>query len=260
VNAGPRYRWLNIDVAKASILAVAATVITTSCGVIATINADSDSPAARCTTTAAEQHGWGDPVRQDDFGDASSLANWHLYSGPGHAGNGRRTPTAITIEDDAVVIKGNAQGYSGGMGWDAGQMFGRWEVCSKSPPAAPGYHSLLLLWPDAEDWPVGGEIDFMEIVDPTRQSVEGWLHYGPDDQRIGGTVSVDATQWHAWAVEWTPERVTLYLDGKPRWTTTDKATFPPRPMHLCLQVDNFGGDIAAGGQQMIDWTRQYRLT
>jgi hypothetical protein len=259
MNVGPRCRWLNVDVAKASIMALAATIVITSCGVIPTMNADTDSPAARCTATAAERHGWGDPIRQDEFADASSLANWHLYSGPGHAGNGRRTPTAITLEDDAVVIKGNAQGYSGGMGWDAGQLFGRWEACSKSPPSAPGYHSLLLLWPDAEDWPVGGEIDFMEAVDPTRQSVEGWLHYGPDDRRTGGTVAVDETQWHAWAVEWTAERITMYLDGEARWTTTDKATFPPRPLHLCLQVDNFGGDIAAGGQQMIDWTRQYRL-
>jgi licheninase len=196
-------------------------------------------------------------MQQDNFDDRSSLANWHLYSGPGHAGNGRRMPLAISLSEGAVVITGDADGISGGMGSDFGQMFGRWEVCAKSPASAPGYHSVLLLWPDAEDWPVGGEIDFMEAVDPTRQSVEAWLHHGADDLRYGDSVVVDATQWHAWAVEWSPSSVTAYLDGRPWWTTTNTTTFPPRPMHLCLQVDNFGGDIAAGGQQFVDWTRQY---
>jgi licheninase len=118
---------------------------------------------------------------------------------------------------------------------------------------------VLLLWPDAEDWPVGGEIDFMEAIDPTRQSVEGWLHYGPDDRRDGGHVTLDATAWHAWALEWTPRRITAFVDGRPWWTTDNTTTFPPRSLHLCMQVDNFGGDIAAGGQQQVDWVRQYSL-
>jgi licheninase len=119
---------------------------------------------------------------------------------------------------------------------------------------------VLLLWPDAEDWPLGGEVDFMEAVDPSRRSVEGWVHYGRDDRRDGGTVAVDATQWHAWAVEWTPSKIALFVDGVEWWATTNTATFPPRALHLCLQVDDFGGDVSAGGQQQVDWVRQYALT
>jgi hypothetical protein len=26
-----------------------------------------------------------------------------------------------------------------------------------------------------------------------------------------------------------------------------------------MQLDNFGGDISQGGQQMVDWARQYPL-
>lgn len=240
------------------LLAVVTTLVVTSCAPGPAVNAAPPSNSGPCPNTAAAQHDWGTPNRQDDFDDPS-LAGWHVYDGPGHAGNGRRTPHAISVADGVLTITGDGGGRSGGMGWDSGQKFGRWEVCVKSPPSAPGYHSVALLWPDAEDWPVGGEIDFMEAIDPSRQVVEGWLHYGPDDRRDGSSVAIDASQWHAWAVEWTPRDVTMYLDGVRWWTTANTATFPPRSLHLCLQVDDFGGDIAAGGRQLVDWVRQYPL-
>jgi len=33
----------------------------------------------------------------------------------------------------------------------------------------------------------------MEAIAPSRQAVEGWLHYGPDDRREGRSVAVDAS-------------------------------------------------------------------
>jgi licheninase len=202
-------------------------------------------------------HDWGLPDRAVDFDDPSSLRGWNVYNGPGHAGNGRRIPAAVSVSDGYMTITGDAAGNSGGLAWNPGQLYGRWEVCVKSPPGAPTYHPVLLLWPDAEDWPVGGEIDFMEITQPTRQNVEVWLHYGPNDQREGSSIAHDATQWHSWAVEWTPERIVAYVDGAPWWSTTDTAHFPPQSMHLCVQLDNFGGNSREGGQMIVDWVRQY---
>jgi hypothetical protein len=152
--------------------------------------------------------------KADSFYDAASLDRWWLYDGPGHAGNGRRTPQAITVRDGLLTITGDEAGSSGGMALKGpGQVYGRWEVCVTSPPAAPTYHSVVLLWPDAENWPVGGEIDFMEISGSRRQTVDGFLHFGLDDQRAGGNAQIDATQWHSWAVEWTPDRIATYVDG-----------------------------------------------
>jgi hypothetical protein len=214
----------------------------------------------KCSQTAAESQGWGKPNRADNFSDASALDNWWVYDSPGNGGNGRRTPQSVVVENGALTITGDATGDSGGIAWrNGGQMYGRWEVCAKSPPAADTYHSVALLWPDADDWPVGGEIDFMEIVDPTRQRVDFNLHAGADDQREGHSIKSDATQWHSWAVEWTPDRITVYVDGQSWAESTDSARFPPRSMHLCLQLDNFGGDTAAGGQLSVDWARQYSL-
>jgi hypothetical protein len=77
-------------------------------------------------------------------------------------------------------------------------MYGRWEGRVRAPPSDETYNALLLLWPDAEDWPVGGEVDFMEMLDPTRQKTKFFLHYSEDDLKIEGEVLTDATQWRNW--------------------------------------------------------------
>ena len=151
-----------------------------------------------CPATAAAAYQWGAPNKADDFDGPSSLAGWNLYDGPGHDGNGRRTPSAVSVADGVLTITGDSQGNSEGMSWSPGQTYGRWEVCVKSPAASPNYHSVLLLWPAR---PGGGEVDFMEIADPTRQSVDAFVHYG-SDQQVAGHIRIDATQWHSWAVEW----------------------------------------------------------
>lgn len=210
---------------------------------------------SKCPTTAAQTFGWGQPNRRDEF-DSSSTSDWNIYDGAGHAGNGRRSPTAISLVDGLLTITGTSDGTSGGMAWNPGQKYGRWEGCVQSPPGADSLHSLLLLWPDAENWPVGGEVDFMEISDPHRQRVEGFLHYGADNSQESASVNIDASQWHAWAVEWTADHIAYYVDGKQWWETTDKSHLPPGPMHLTIQLDYFGGG-ASETQQHVDWVRQY---
>jgi hypothetical protein len=104
---------------------------------------------------------------------------------------------------------------------------------------------------------VVGALAPMEIPDPTRQTVEAHLHYAADNQHEDGDVLVDATHWHAWAVEWLPDKIITYVDGVPWWSTTDGTHIPTRSMHLCMQLDDVGGDVSQGGQQVVDWVRQY---
>lgn len=100
----------------------------------------------------------------------------------------------------------------------------------------------------------------MEISDPTRQKVEGFLHYGADNSQTQGSVQIDATGWHAYAVEWAPDTITYFVDGTPWFTDDDKSHNPPGPMHLTIQLDYFGGDASGGAQMHVDWVRQYELT
>jgi licheninase len=113
---------------------------------------------------------------------------------------------------------------------------------------------VQLLWPDR---PGGGEVDFMEIADPTRQSVDAFVHYG--DRQEAGHIRIDATQWHSWAVEWSPQRIAVFVDGAQWWETTNAAHIPTGLMRMCMQLDDFGGDVSQGGQQIVDWARQYPL-
>lgn len=138
-------------------------------------------------------------------------------------------------------------------------MYGRWEVCARSTIAAPTWHSVALLWPDAEDWPVGGEVDFMEISDPFRVSVEYNLHYGAENNVENHRTLTNATAWHNWAVEWTPQHIAVFLDGRQWAISTDVSRLPPRPMHLALQLDNFGGMTVPTGQLLVDRVAEYSL-
>ena len=215
----------------------------------------SDSGNGHCPETAAATLGWGPPNRESQFDGSSPDASWSLYDGPGHAGNGRRTPDAVSIADGILTITGTADGDAEGMAWNPGQKYGRWELCARSPRTeAASMHSLALLWPDDES-NSPDEVDFMEIGDPTRQKVDTFLHYqgGAQDQ---GEVEIDATQWHAFAVEWTPHGITNYVDGRPWWHTSDTTHLPRGSMHMTIQLDYFGGP-AAEAEEHVDWARQY---
>ena len=101
----------------------------------------------------------------------------------------------------------------------------------------------MLLWPDAENFPVGGEIDFMEMMDHTRQNTDFFLHYGQNNRPAPRQVRIDATQWHNWAVEWTPDHIAAYVDGK-QWCRTERTEISPAgpdaPVHPARLVPEGG--------------------
>ena len=232
--------------------------------------------------TAALKYGWGNPTVVDEFTVKPAYPNWHVYNGLGHAGNGTRTPNQVFVDPangGVMSIIGTPQGASAGMAWRQnpaaagvtgnGARYGRWEVAMKTPAGSEHYHPVMLLWNDAQQWPAS-EVDFVEIFKSgSRQSVEFFLHYavnGVLDPPNGtgydfGSVNKDATQWHAWAVELTPTKITAYVDGEPWFESTNTHKFPPSAMHLTLQLDNFSnqGSIAQGGRMDVAWVRYYPL-
>ncbi|MBN9800911.1 MAG: glycoside hydrolase family 16 protein [Actinomycetota bacterium] len=221
--------------------------------------ATTDGATAAEGTTAAAKLGWGRPVRADEFDNGTD--GWSIYDGAGHAGNGRRTPDAAAVADGVLTITGDSQGNTAGMAWKEGsQQYGRWEGRVRAPVGDPSYNALLLLWPTAENWPEGGELDFMEMMDPERQKTNAFFHYGADNSQVEGSVEIDATQWHNWALEWTPDRITAYVDGEKWFETTEQKVQPPGPMHLCIQLDWFPkGGSGKETQMQVDWVRQYTL-
>ncbi|MDN5750652.1 MAG: family 16 glycosylhydrolase, partial [Pseudonocardia sp.] len=226
-----------------------------------------DAPAAPALdacgapdATAASAFGWGTPARDDEFDDALDTAAWQVYEGTGFDGQGTRTADALSVEDGILSITGDAESATGGMSWQPGQMYGRWEARVRASAADESYNALLLLWPDDESG-AGSEIDFMEMLDPTRQTTSAFVHHGADDAQVTGEVAVDGTRWHNWAVEWTPSAVTTYVDGVEWWRVDDPALLPEGPMHLCVQLDWFpiGDEEVQPSSMQVDWVRQYAL-
>ena len=224
----------------------------------------SDGPAGM-DSSAAVMLGWGEPVHVEDF-DGPLGPQWQQYDGEGHAGQGVRSPGAITVSDGVLTITGDPEGTTGGMAWDNDQKYGRWEGRVRAPASDPTYNALLLLWPEDDDWPASGEVDFMEMTDPDRQRTKMFVHFtedGSDEGRkVEGEVFADATEWHNWAVEWTPDHISAYLDGVEWYRETDPVVQPPGPMHLTIQLDWLpgqgvdGSDVAESTME-VDWVRQY---
>jgi beta-glucanase (GH16 family) len=224
-------------------------------------------PNDRSDAEAAVRNNW--PLAAHDEFDGTSLDEslWETYTGETTGGVGRHDPKNISVADGVMTITSHGRS-SAGMAWSDGQEYGRWEVRARVDQGT-GYGAVILLWPDAEDFPKGGEIDFAEIPNGQRDEAHFVLHYGKDNSQVGTTTPGDFTQWHDYAVEWTPDHVAGFIDGQEIFRSTERATIPPRSMHLAIQQDigPYGKnwipprDATTPDQVrlQVDWVRIYGL-
>ena len=105
-------------------------------------------------------------------------------------------------------------------------------------------------------WPQTGEIDIMEYVGEnawTNAAVHGPGYSGntPFVKRDSSFVNNPVSNWHIYAVDWTPDSLVFKIDGRPYYTVTKKMVEPYGPWafnipkHLIL---NFavGGSYPGG--------------
>jgi beta-glucanase (GH16 family) len=192
-------------------------------------------PAQRSDSEAAIRNGWT-MVAHDEFdGDALDKDHWSPYKGRTTDDVGQHDPNNLSVSDGTLKLTSRGD-TSAGMSWDDGQKYGRWEARVRSQKGN-GYGPVMLLWPDAEDWPEGGEIDIMEIPKGDRAKAAFTVHWGENNKQDGTSVQGDFTEWHNFAVEWTPDHVIGYLDGQEIYRTEDPDANPPRSMHFAMQQD-----------------------
>ena len=105
---------------------------------------------------------------------------------------------------------------------------------------------------DCDAWPNSGEIDIMEHVGYEMGHVHGTVHneayyWAKWEQRKGRIIVDDVDQaFHVYAMEWTPERIDVFLDDTLYFTYVNEnegwRSWPyDHPFHLVL-------NIAVGGQ------------
>lgn len=216
---------------------------------------------------AAAQRNWP-MIANDEFdGTALDRTKWSPYTGETTGGVGRHREENLAVRDGLLTVTSQGK-TSGGMAWTKGQQYGRWEARAKTNKGS-GYGDVMLLWPDAEDWPEGGEVNFMEVPKGDRNESHFIVHYGEDNSQVGHTTQGDFTQWHNYAVEWAPDHVAGFIDGQEVFRTTDPNAIPPRPMHMALQQDigPYGNDwipalderSPAKVEFQVDWVRIYGM-
>lgn len=199
-------------------------------------------PAVRAAATAGSSVAWK-PAGGDEFnGSGLNTGQWATYDSVGGLGHGLRKPEAVTQNDGLLTITARpreGEGVSGGVAHLGGQLYGRWEFRARTDKGR-GFGSAILLWPDSEQWPADGELDMMEVPSENRDLAHAIIHYsktGSDDNTYGDSHPGDYSQWHTFALEWLPDRITWYVDGVKRFETTDKVMIPTKPMHMTIQLD-----------------------
>ena len=212
---------------------------------------------------AATARGWGAVVAGDEFSKAGApdSTKWSVFKGSGHAGKGVRSPQAWSVANGVATVSGNSAGTTGGMSAKfAQQKYGKWETRMRTSARDPEYHPVLILWPNNNTSSNCAEIDYAEGSSNTAQ-IKFFLHYacGGSNFQTTSAKTIDTTQWHNYAVEWTPSGITGYIDGVKTFSDTNPAHLPSVGMHQTLQLDWFpDGSATKPSQMQVDWVRVYK--
>ena len=159
------------------------------------------------------------------------------------------------------------------------QTYGRFEFRARMPSATTqGIHSALWLYPQKHtygQWPHSGEIDVAEWFSGHASHVYPSVHYKGENvlESTGYDCAVPgaSTQFHRYAVEWTPTVMRFFYDGQlcfqhswtPDWPLSGSQPFD-QPFYVVLS-QAFGGawnavtaDTPRSGTMVVDWVRVWR--
>jgi hypothetical protein len=137
---------------------------------------------------------------------------------------------------------------------DQYQQYGRYSARMRvDTPELNEYYIAWLLWPQSENWPLDGELDFPE--GPLSDTVGGFQHFagaGSCDGCKQPSIDIGAryTDWHTYTIEWSPDRVRFLLDDTVVLDST--AWVPQTPMRWQLQTETRGTGTSSG-RLLVDW-------
>ena len=189
---------------------------------------------------------WGEPVFEDNFDDPE-LPQWRIrdydYLGYDYA---YMKEDNVSVRDGELVITTKREpepkrfkndkrerdryystGYVDTIG-KFSQQYGRFEMRAKLP-VIPGKSRGIwpAFWMRPDDKSNPGEIDIMEAYgtphpthnDNPMERSEGTVHFSQDGKnKVRGYTpdqfNLNDGQFHTWAVEWTPDAITFFVDGQ----------------------------------------------
>ena len=159
-------------------------------------------------------------------------------------------------------------------GWQYGYMEGR----IKLPKGKGTWPAFWMMPVNGRRWPADGEIDIMEEVGYNPDYVSSSLHATGHVHTQGTQVTHEMLQkgaeggFHLYAIKWTPENITTYVDGKEQLTYdnpgTGRVDWPyDDPFYLILNLawgGDWGGkngtdDAALPLTMEVDYVRVFQL-
>ncbi len=218
---------------------------------------------------------WSDEFDQDGPVDET---RWSHQVGGGGWGNAElqfytdRRLENTRVEGGHLIIEAIHEPFSGheytsarlrslGKGdW----LYGRVEVRAMLPKGLGTWPAIWMLASDSDHgnrgWPDTGEIDIMEAVGHDAGKTHSAVHTNALNHLMGNNpsataaVPTSADEFHVYALEWTPMRITTFVDGEPNLVfnrdNADWQRWPfDKPFHILLNLA-VGGTW--GGAQGVD--------
>ena len=226
---------------------------------------------------------WSEEFNTDGAPDP---AKWGYDLGTGGNGWGNAELEYYTNRPENAVVQGGVlkinalkENFSGSAYTSARLLskdkfaftYGKVEIRAKLPAGVGTWPALWMLGSDISTagWPACGEIDIMEHLGRTLNTIYGTLHY---PGRSGGnadghtTVIADATTaFHIYALEWTASYIKIYVDGMLFHTTINSGSIPfNHDFFFILNVamgGGFGGNVDAAftnATMEVDYIRVYK--
>lgn len=255
-------------------------------------------PSEKPKNTAPQYEFAPTPSWQDEFNTPGKpdAAKWSYDLGDHGWGNNELENYTDKIEN-ANVENGNLvitaikepsgkQQYSSARLVSKGKAdftYGKFEIRAKLPKGRGTWPAIWMLASGNsygnKGWPDNGEIDIMEHVGFDQDRLHGNIHTKAFNHAIktnkGNNIVVKglSEDFHVYTCEWTPEAVTILVDGNAYFTFKKEAAYQwpewpfDKPFHLILNVavgGNWGGqkgvDDSIFPQKMeVDYVRVYPL-
>ncbi|MEM1225079.1 MAG: glycoside hydrolase family 16 protein [Planctomycetota bacterium] len=191
-------------------------------------------------------------------------------------------PEQVSLSDGKLIITSEERAsrgrdyVSGLVTSTARQQYGRWDVRAKLPTGTGAWPAIWLLSDvQANPWPSQGEIDIMENRGNQPNVTSSAFHYGtnpPYDPRFiareqssvaGGIQANYHTNFHDYAVEWTPSQIRFYVDDVHHATVYDADTGgfisnQSDPMNLILNTA-IGGTFLQDPDGTASWPQTFEV-
>ena len=226
---------------------------------------------------------WSEEFNTDGAPDP---ATWGYDLGTGSNGWGNAELEYYTNRPENAVVQGgvlkinalkenyNGSAYTSARLLSKGKFsftYGRVEIRAKLPAGVGSWPAAWMLGSDVDTnpWPACGEIDIMEHLGRTLNTIYGTLHY---PGRSGGnadgstTVIADATTaFHVYTLDWSAAAIKIYVDGILYHTTINSSSIPfNHDFFFILDVamgGGFGGAVdpaVTNATMEVDYIRVYK--